>query len=204
MWQPNQQPGAVAAPAGAALPAVAPGAPLTPEQQQYMQQYAEYQRQCAAYAQSNPAYMQQMQQYQAQCAQVQAAQAQATAAAAAAAAAATAAAEAAPKEPEEPEEPKLSVICDYGMGLEAKLLQNIQQEYYNTNTLQCVDSVDDLVELCHKEEEANPLHVNAWGGMRGEYRRADNMVHGRRRSDFNEHEGRAPSKLWCILHRVCV
>eukprot|EP01064_Diplonema_japonicum_P032520 TRINITY_DN6132_c0_g1_i3.p1 TRINITY_DN6132_c0_g1~~TRINITY_DN6132_c0_g1_i3.p1 ORF type:complete len:372 (+),score=84.89 TRINITY_DN6132_c0_g1_i3:130-1245(+) len=95
------------------------------------------------------------------------------------------------------EEEKLTVACDTSMGLEPKLLTNILEDYYFKELVKFTT----FEELC-EEAKKEATHVNAWGGMRGDYKRADNMVIGRRRSECNEHENRSPMKMWCILYRM--
>ena len=50
------------------------------------------------------------------------------------------------------------------------------------NTLAKLSTFEELCEEVASGDDGDPLFVNAWGGMRGIYKRADNMVVGKRRA----------------------
>eukprot|EP01060_Flectonema_neradi_P026987 TRINITY_DN36622_c0_g1_i1.p1 TRINITY_DN36622_c0_g1~~TRINITY_DN36622_c0_g1_i1.p1 ORF type:complete len:404 (+),score=98.13 TRINITY_DN36622_c0_g1_i1:67-1212(+) len=115
------------------------------------------------------------------------------------AAAAVAAANTVEPEQQKPQDDGLPVVCGPRMGLEQKLATNIEEDYYFRETL-C--KMTKFEELCEEAKQENCKHVHAWGGMRGEYRRADNIVLGGKTMENNVHVNRSPARLWCILYRM--
>ena len=113
--------------------------------------------------------------------------------------AAVASAAAAAEQSEVKQKDGLAVICGDRMGLEQKLATNIEEDYYFTGTLCKMNTFE---QLCEEAKQEGCKHVYAWGGMRGDYRRADNIVLGGKTCENNVHVNRSPARLWCILYRM--